>query len=269
MNDSIPPQSNQQQATTGQGATIYNTSLTVPLSVMSKPKSITKCFPPNPSPVGGSGETYGGMILDGTIITLKLVQQVVGLAPVPGLQSLVELVLKISKSLNVRFDTADISLFTCRMLTILIQKNTYFADDTLIELAQKAGLFIVTVVELASIISLSDTDLIKSVIEGLTKCVLASDFLSLVLTKNFHREMNRVLGVVRRISSQRTGRRLLSAPDKAAVDDCNCQMVLACGVLGVRKPFNLLLLNGDLIITDIRSKSHASHNKPWLAWRPS
>ena len=64
------------------------------------------------------------------------------------------------------------------MLTILIQKNTYFADDALIELAQKAGFFIVTVVELASIISLSDTDLIKSVIEGLTKCVLASDFLS-------------------------------------------------------------------------------------------
>ena len=100
MNDSTPPQSNQQQPATGQGATIYNTSLTVPLSVMSKP---IKCFPPNPSPVGGSGETYGGMVLDGTIITLKLVQQVVGLAPVPGLQRLVELVLNISKYLNVRF----------------------------------------------------------------------------------------------------------------------------------------------------------------------
>lgn len=194
MNDSIPPQSNQQQATTGQGATIYNTPLTVPLSVMSKP--ITKCFPPNPSPVGGSGETYGGGTCDGTIIALKLVQRVVGLVPVPAVQSLVELVLNISKILN----------------------KTYFADDALIELAQKAGFFIVTVVELASIISL-DTDLIKSVIEGLTK------------------GMNRVLGVVRRISSQRTARRLLSAPDKAAVDDCNCQMVLACGVFGIQIAF--------------------------------
>jgi hypothetical protein len=232
MNDSIPPQSNQQQATTGQGATIYNTSLTVPLSVMSKP--ITKCFPPNPSPVGGSGETYGGGTCDGTIIALKLVQRVVGLVPVPAVQSLVELVLNISKILNVRFDIRR--HLTCRMLTILIQKKTYFADDALIELAQKAGFFIVTVVELASIISL-DTDLIKSVIEGLTKCVYLPRIFSLVLTKNFHRGMNRVLGVVRRISSQRTARRLLSAPDKAAVDDCNCQMVLACGVFGVRKPY--------------------------------
>ena len=49
--------------------------------------------------------------------------------------------------------------------------------------------------------------------------------------------MNRVLDVVNRISSQSSPTRLLlSASDKVAVEECNRQMALACGVFGVRKP---------------------------------
>ena len=49
--------------------------------------------------------------------------------------------------------------------------------------------------------------------------------------------MNRVLEVVNKISSQRSPTRfLLSAADKAAIDGCNRQMTLACGVFRVRKP---------------------------------
>ena len=52
--------------------------------------------------------------------------------------------------------------------------------------------------------------------------------------------MKRVLDVVNRISSQKSATRLrLSAFDKAAVDECNRQMALACGLFGVRKPDNL------------------------------
>ena len=47
--------------------------------------------------------------------------------------------------------------------------------------------------------------------------------------------MKRVLDVVNRISSQRSATRFLSAFDKAAVDECNRQMALACGIFGVRK----------------------------------
>ena len=48
--------------------------------------------------------------------------------------------------------------------------------------------------------------------------------------------MNRVLVVVNHISSRRPSERLLlSAFDKAAVDECNRQMALACGVFRVRK----------------------------------
>ena len=48
--------------------------------------------------------------------------------------------------------------------------------------------------------------------------------------------MNQVLGVVKRISSQSSPTRfLLSSFDKAAIDDCNRQMALACGIFGVRK----------------------------------
>ena len=47
-------------------------------------------------------------VLQGTITTLKLVQQIVGLAPIPGLQSLVGVVLNISEVVNVSFDTTYI-----------------------------------------------------------------------------------------------------------------------------------------------------------------
>ena len=47
-------------------------------------------------------------VLQGTISALKLVQQIVGLAPIPGLQSLVEVVLNISEVANVSFDTTYI-----------------------------------------------------------------------------------------------------------------------------------------------------------------
>ena len=49
--------------------------------------------------------------------------------------------------------------------------------------------------------------------------------------------MNRVLEVVNKISSQRSPTRfLLSAADKAAIDGCNRQITLACGIFRVRKP---------------------------------
>ena len=45
--------------------------------------------------------------------------------------------------------------------------------------------------------------------------------------------MKRVLNVFNRISSQRSATRPLLSPfDKAAVDECNRQMVLACGIFG-------------------------------------
>lgn len=53
----------------------------------------------------------------------------------------------------------------------------YTAEEALIELAQKAGSFMVTLVEQESISSLSDSDAMKSVIEGLTKCVLISSII--------------------------------------------------------------------------------------------
>jgi len=60
----------------------------------------------------------------------------------------------------------------------------------------------------------------NSVIEGLTK------------------EMTRVLGVVNKISSKKLPTRLLlSASDKATVDECSRQMTLACGIFGIRIAF--------------------------------
>ena len=52
----------------------------------------------------------------------------------------------------------------------------YAAEDGLVELAKKAGSFMVTLVEhwQGSIVTFSDSDSMKSVIEGLTKCVLAT-----------------------------------------------------------------------------------------------
>ena len=51
-------------------------------------------------------------------------------------------------------------------------KNTYAVEDGLVELARKAGSFMVTLVEQGSIATFSDSDAMNSVIEGLTKCVL-------------------------------------------------------------------------------------------------
>ena len=116
----------------------------------------------------------------------------------------------------------------------------YAVEDSLVELAHKAGSFMVNLVEQESIAT-SDSDAMKPVIDGLTKYVLTTfmHYYFLVLTKELHSEMKRVLGVVKKISSQRsTTRLLLSASDKYAVDECNRQMALSCGMFGVRKPIN-------------------------------
>ena len=63
----------------------------------------------------------------------------------------------------------------------------YTAEDALVELAQKAGSFMVTLVDLVeqgSASTFSDPDSMNSVIEGLTKCLLYYQVF-LVLTKNF------------------------------------------------------------------------------------
>ena len=98
---------------------------------------------------------------------------------------------------------------------------------------------LVSLLEKGLVSTFSDSDSINSIIEGLTKCVLISHSCSakelLVLTK-FYRVMNRVLGVVNKISSQRLpSRLLLSASDKVTVDECNRQIALACGIFQVRK----------------------------------
>ena len=48
-------------------------------------------------------------------------------------------------------------------------KNTYAVEDGLVELARKAGSFMVTLVEQGSITTFSDSDPMNSIIEGLTK----------------------------------------------------------------------------------------------------
>ena len=65
--------------------------------------SSIECFPPLPSPVDATqaGPSKTKTVLQGTITALKLIQQLVGLAPVPGLQSLVGVVLKIAEVVNV------------------------------------------------------------------------------------------------------------------------------------------------------------------------
>ena len=57
----------------------------------------------------------------------------------------------------------------------------YAAEDALVELAQKAGSFMVTLVNLmeqGSIDTFSDFDSMNAVIEGLTKCVLTPHSIS-------------------------------------------------------------------------------------------
>ena len=63
------------------------------------------------------------------------------------------------------------------ILTLSIHKNMYAVEDSLVELARKAGSFMVTLVEQGSIATFSDSDAMKSVIEGLTKCVLLTTFM--------------------------------------------------------------------------------------------
>ena len=82
--------------------------------------------------------------------------------------------------------------------------------------------------------------------------------------------MKRVLDVVNRISSQRSATRLLlSAFDKAAVDECNRQMALTCGIFGVRKPDNLSICSYQILINQIRYELRLSHHKPSLGLRLS
>ena len=58
-------------------------------------------------------------------------------------------------------------------------KGMYAAEDALVELARKAGSFMVTLVEQGATNGFSDSDAMNSVIEGLTKCVVTSVSLSL------------------------------------------------------------------------------------------
>ena len=79
-----------------------------------------ECFPPPPSPADATpaGPSKTQTVLQGTITALKLIQQIVGLAPVPGLQSLVGVVLNISEVVNVSFGIQ----LACIMLTLSIQR---------------------------------------------------------------------------------------------------------------------------------------------------
>jgi hypothetical protein len=68
-----------------------------------------ECFLPPPSLADAIGQSRTQTVLQGTISALKLIQQIVGLAPVPGLQSLVGVVLNISEIVNVSFSATHIS----------------------------------------------------------------------------------------------------------------------------------------------------------------
>ena len=59
------------------------------------------------APWAGRGKTQ--TILQETIIALKIIQQIVGLAPVPALQSLVGVVLNIAQVVDVSFSAKYIS----------------------------------------------------------------------------------------------------------------------------------------------------------------
>ena len=63
-----------------------------------------ECFQvPQPPCSAQAGQSKAQTVLQGTITALKLIQQIVGLAPVPGLQSLVGVALNISQVVNVSF----------------------------------------------------------------------------------------------------------------------------------------------------------------------
>ena len=65
--------------------------------------------PPSPSPADTTGESRTHTVLQGTISALKLLQQIVGLTPVPGLYSLIGVVLNISEVVNASFGATYIS----------------------------------------------------------------------------------------------------------------------------------------------------------------
>jgi hypothetical protein len=140
--------------------------------------SPVECFPPPPTPADATCQIRTHRVLQGTITALKLVHQIVGLAPVPGLQSLVGVVLNISEIVNVSFDTTFIMQNNTNTID---PKNTYAVEDALVELARTAGSFMVTLVEQRQVEgsistffdSDSDSDMI-SVIEGLMKFVLTT-----------------------------------------------------------------------------------------------
>ena len=71
--------------------------------------SSIECSLPPPSPLDATDESRTYKVLQRTISALKLIQQIVGLAPVPGLPNLVEVVLKISEVVNVSFGATYIS----------------------------------------------------------------------------------------------------------------------------------------------------------------
>jgi hypothetical protein len=73
-----------------------------------------ECFLPPPSLADAIGQSRKQTVLQGTISALKLIQQIVGLAPVPGLQSLIGVVLNISEIVNVSFGPR----LACKILTL-------------------------------------------------------------------------------------------------------------------------------------------------------
>ena len=66
--------------------------------------STVRCFPLPPPPADSTGQGGTHTILHGTITALKIVQQIIGLDPVPSLKSLVVVVLSISETLNVSLE---------------------------------------------------------------------------------------------------------------------------------------------------------------------
>ena len=87
------------------------TSVTVRTN-RSKPLPVApsmSCFPPPPSPADATRRSRTHTVLQGTINSLQLIQNMVALAPVPGLQGLVGVVLYISKVVDVSFGATYIS----------------------------------------------------------------------------------------------------------------------------------------------------------------
>ena len=65
--------------------------------------SSIECSLPPASPADATGESRTHTVLHGMISSLKLIQQIVVLAPVPGFPNLVGVVLNISEVVNVSF----------------------------------------------------------------------------------------------------------------------------------------------------------------------